>query len=72
VASPSTSTTHILKLSARTRFILEAMNSKEKEDAGRWERMMLKMDRLTEKVMGMDEAQQQLLAQAGFAASVAQ
>jgi hypothetical protein len=34
--------------------------------------MMAKMDRLTEKVMGMDEFQQQLLAQVGLAASVAQ
>lgn len=34
--------------------------------------MMAKMDRLTEKFMGMDEFQQQLLAQVGLAASVAQ
>jgi UTP-glucose-1-phosphate uridylyltransferase len=58
--------------SAQTRFILEAMNSKEKEDMDQWDRMMQKVDRLTEKVMGMDEVQQQLLAQAGLAASVAQ
>jgi hypothetical protein len=48
------------------------MNSKEKEDTDRCERMMQKVDRLTEKVMGMDEVQQQLLAQAGLVASVAQ
>jgi hypothetical protein len=33
--------------------------------------MMVQLDRLTEKVMGMDEVQQQLLAEVGLAADVA-
>jgi hypothetical protein len=60
------------KPSTQTRFILEAMTTKEREDADRWERMMAKLDQLTEKVVGMDEVQQQLLAQASLAADVAQ
>jgi hypothetical protein len=51
---------------AQTRFILEAMTTKDRENVDQWERMMAKLDRLTEKVMGMDEVQQQLLAQAGL------
>jgi hypothetical protein len=48
------------------------MTTKEREEVDRWERMMAKLDRLTEKVMGMNEVQQQLLAQAGLAVDVAQ
>jgi hypothetical protein len=48
------------KPSAQTRFILEVMTTKEREDADRWERMMAKLDRLTEKVMGMDEVEREM------------
>lgn len=50
--------------------MLDAMACKE-EDSDQWERLMKKMDWLTQKVMGMDEVQQQLLAQARLAATVA-
>jgi hypothetical protein len=65
-------TAPVPKPSTQTRFILEAMTTKEREEVDRWERMMAKLDRLTEKVMGMNEVQQQLLAQAGLAVDVAQ
>ena len=55
----------------QSRFILEAMADKAKEDGDRWERLMTKLDRLTDKVVDMDEVQQQLLAQAELAATVA-
>lgn len=48
------------------------MADKAKEDGDRWERLMTKLDRLTDKVVDMDEIQQQLLAQAELAATVAQ
>lgn len=48
------------------------MADKAKEDGDRWERLMTKLDRLTDKVVDMDEVQQQLLAQAELAATVAQ
>lgn len=60
------------KPSVQTRFVLDAMATKEKEEADRWEKMMAKMDRLAEKVMGVEEVQNQLLAQVGLAATVAQ
>lgn len=44
-------TTPIPKSSAQTRFVLDAM-TKEREDTDQWERLMAKMDRLEEKVMG--------------------
>jgi hypothetical protein len=31
------------------------MSTKEKKDVDRWERLMMKMDRLSKKVMGMEE-----------------
>lgn len=66
----SSTTAPIPKLSTQTKFMLDAMACKE-EDSDQWERLMKKMDWLTQKVMGMDEVQQQLLAQARLAATVA-
>jgi hypothetical protein len=48
------------------------MTTKEKEDADRWEKLTLKMERLTKRVIGMDDVQQQLLAQTDLAATVVQ
>lgn len=42
------------KPSVQTRFILYAMANLEKKDGDRWEPMMAKMDRLAEKVEGVD------------------
>lgn len=64
-------TAPVAKPSVQSRFILEAMADKAKEDGDRWERLMIKLDRLTDKVVDMDEVQQQLLAQAELAATVA-
>jgi hypothetical protein len=44
------------KPSVQTRFVLDVMATKE-EEADRWEKMMAKMDRLAEKVMGVEEVQ---------------
>lgn len=59
------------KPSAQTKILLEAMTNKEQEEADRWDRMMAQLEQLTEKVMGMDDVQQQLLTHAGLAADVA-
>jgi acetolactate synthase small subunit len=56
----------------QTRFVLEAMANKENEDGDRWDRMMAKIDRLTEKVVGVEEVQQKLMMQSELAAAVAQ
>jgi hypothetical protein len=59
------------KPSVQTKILLEATTNKERDDVDRWDRVMAQLDRLTEKVMSMDDVQQQLLAQAGLAADVA-
>jgi hypothetical protein len=48
------------------------MANRENEDGDRWERMMVKLHRLAEKVEGVDAVQQQLMVQAELAATVAQ
>jgi hypothetical protein len=47
-------TASVPKLSMQTRFILYAMANLEKKDGDRWEPVMAKMDRLAEKVEGVD------------------
>jgi hypothetical protein len=60
------------KPSVQTWFVLEVMANKEKEDGDRWDRMMVRLDRLTEKVVGVEEVQQQLMMQSELAVTVAQ
>jgi hypothetical protein len=69
--APGVATAPTPKPPAQTKILLEAMTNKEQKDVDRWDRMMVQLDRLTEKVMGMDEVQQQLLAEVGLAADVA-
>jgi hypothetical protein len=71
VPAPIAATAPTPKLSAQTKILLEVMTNKERDDVDRWDRVMAHLDRLTEKVMSMDDVQQQLLAQAGLAADVA-
>jgi hypothetical protein len=71
VPAPIAATAPTPKPSAQTKILLEVMTNKERDDVDRWDRVMAQLDRLTEKVMSMDDVQQQLLAQAGLAAYVA-
>jgi hypothetical protein len=71
VPTPIVATAPTPKPSAQTKILLEVMTTKERDDADRWDRVMAQLDRLTEKVLSMDDVQQQLLAQAGLAADVA-
>jgi hypothetical protein len=57
-------TAPIIKPSAQTRFILEAMANREKEALDRWEAMMMKVDRLT-------EVQERLVMQTELSATMA-
>ena len=71
VPTPSAATAPTPKPSAQPKILREVMTTKERDDADRWDRVMAQLDRLTEKVLSMDDIQQQLLAQAGLAADVA-
>jgi hypothetical protein len=57
-------TAPVIKPSAQTRFILEAMANREKEGLDRWEAMMMKVDRLT-------EMQERLVMQTELSATMA-
>lgn len=72
LGSSTSTTSPVPKPSVQTWFILDTMTTKEKEDADRWEKLTLKMERLTKRVIGMDDVQQQLLAQTDLAATVVQ
>jgi hypothetical protein len=54
-----------------TRFILFVMEEWRKEDAGRWDRVMNRLDRLIQKLEVVDDVQQTILIQSRLAAEVA-
>lgn len=52
------------KPSVQTRFTLEAMADKAKDEQERWEKLMVKLELLTKKVVDVESIQQQLWGQA--------